>query len=35
MTRLYDALARLVVWAVWVPIDRTVCRFANQTDEDH
>lgn len=31
MNAIYDALARLVVWAVWVPIDRAVCRFAELT----
>jgi hypothetical protein len=24
-------LARAIVWFVWSPLDRTVCRFANVT----
>ena len=35
MNAIWDTLARAVVWTVWVPIDRTVCRFSNVTDDDH
>lgn len=34
MTPLWNALARLVVAAIWGPVDRTVCRFAQLTDSE-
>lgn len=31
MTPLWNAIARLVVAAIWGPVDRTVCRWAEVT----
>lgn len=31
MNHIWNPLARLVVWTVWVPVDRTVCRWAQVT----
>ena len=31
MNAAWDVLARVVVWTVWVPVDRTVCRWAEVT----
>lgn len=33
MNALWNTVARLVVWVVWQPLDRTVCRFAEVTHE--
>ncbi len=34
MNRVYNTIGRVVTWAIWVPVDRTVCRFAELTDSD-
>lgn len=31
MNRLWDLIARVVVFTVWVPVDRTVCRWSQVT----